>query len=262
MADAGGDGGAMLAVQAAQETIAEVLRIEKLDLVLANKNAPQQTVLSGPTADIDRAATAFAAREIRSQRLSVSAAFHSPLVAAAAKPFRAALEQVSFHATTMPVFANSTAEPYPEDATACRDLLAGQLIRPVEFVREIERLYDSGVRTFLEVGPGHRLTGLVSAILHDREHDALALDSSNGQRSSVYDLACCLAGLAVLGHKVRLAAWDADAPQPEAPADAQADAARAAGWCQLRQAQDQTSRTAVHGEWGASALGSTRFSGG
>ncbi len=165
MADAAGDGGAMLAVQTSQEIIAEVLRTEKLDLVLANKNAPEQMVLSGRIADIERAESVFAGRGVRCQRLTVSAAFHSPLVVGAYEPFRAALDGVTIHLGTMPVFANSTAEAYPDDPAASRDLLARQLARPVEFVREIERLYETGIRTFLEVGPGHRLTGLVSAIL-------------------------------------------------------------------------------------------------
>jgi acyl transferase domain-containing protein/NAD(P)-dependent dehydrogenase (short-subunit alcohol dehydrogenase family)/acyl carrier protein len=224
MADAAGDGGAMLAVQTTQETIAEVLRTEKLDLVLANKNAPQQTVLSGQVVDIDRAASAFAARQVRTHRLTVSAAFHSPLIADAAEPFRAALEQVTFHPGTIPVFSNSTAEPYPDDSAAARDRLAGQMVRPVEFVRAVERLHESGVRTFLEVGPGHRLTGLVSAILQGRDHEALALDSSNGQRSSVYDLACCLAGLSALGHEISLTAWDAGAPPPQPSTDSRKSA--------------------------------------
>ena len=107
MADVAGESGAMLAVQATQETIAEVLRGENLDLVLANKNAPQQTVLSGPTTAIERAAAAFTARQIRAQRLTVSAAFHSPLVAAAAEPFRAALEEI-----------DSTPERCPSSPTA------------------------------------------------------------------------------------------------------------------------------------------------
>ncbi|MHB1425893.1 MAG: SDR family NAD(P)-dependent oxidoreductase, partial [Gemmataceae bacterium] len=219
MAEASGTQGAMLAVQSAVEIIRDVLRTENIDLVLANKNSPQQTVLSGPAAVIERAAAAFASRRIHAQLLAVSAAFHSPLVASASEPFRDALEDIEFQRGTMPVFANSTAEAYPDDAVAARDLLAGQLARPVEFVREIERLHESGIHTFLEVGPGHRLTGLVSAILQRREHQALALDSSNGQRSGVYDLACCLAELAVRGHEIKLAAWDADAPPLESQAD-------------------------------------------
>ncbi|HEY7326555.1 MAG TPA: SDR family NAD(P)-dependent oxidoreductase [Gemmataceae bacterium] len=221
MADAAGAEGGMLAVQAAPETIRNVLRSANLDLVLANKNAPQQTVLSGPTTTVERAAAAFAAQNIRAQHLTVSAAFHSPLVASAAEPFRAALEKIDFHSGTMPVYANSTGEAYPKDAASARDLLAGQLARPVEFVHEIERLHKAGIRTFLEVGPGHRLTGLVSSILHSHEHEALALDSSNGQRSGVYDLACCLAHLAALGYDINLPAWDADAPVSERSSDSQ-----------------------------------------
>jgi acyl transferase domain-containing protein/acyl carrier protein len=219
MAEAPAAGGAMLAVLANQEIIAEVLRAEKLDLVLANKNSPEQTVLSGTTEAIERAASAFTSRQIRTQRLSVSAAFHSSLVAPAVEPFRTALEAIDFAHGTIPVYANSTADAYPHDPAAARDLLARQLARPVEFVREVERLYDSGVRTFLEVGPGHRLTGLVSAILQGRPHRAVALDRSSGQRSSVFDLACCLSQLAALGHEVDLAAWDPDAPPLAAEPD-------------------------------------------
>src|SRR5207244_6166036 len=100
----GADAGTMLAVQAPQETILDVLRAEGIDLVLANKNAPQQTVLSGPTPMVERAAAAFAARQLRAQRLAVAAAFHSPLVAAAERPFRAALERVPFRPARAPVF--------------------------------------------------------------------------------------------------------------------------------------------------------------
>jgi acyl transferase domain-containing protein/acyl carrier protein len=219
MADAGGADGAMLAVQATPEIITEVLQAENLDLVLANKNAPRQTVLSGPTAAIERAAASFETRKIRTQRLSVSAAFHSPLVAAASEPFRAALNDIAFHPAATIVYANTTAQAYPDDPHAARDLLAGQLARPVEFVHQIENMHASGVRTFLEVGPGPRLTGLVSSILQGREYTAFALDRSNGQRSGMYDLACCLAQLAARGHAVDLTAWDAVAPPP--PADTQ-----------------------------------------
>jgi acyl transferase domain-containing protein len=210
--------GGMLGVQASSEAITQVLTDEKLDLVLANKNTPQQTVLSGSITEIDRAATAFASRSVRATRLSVAAAFHSPQVASAEPAFRVVLDKIDFHPGAGAVYANTTATTYPADASEARDLLAGQLARPVEWVAEIENLFRSGVRTFLEVGPGARLTGMVGAILSGREHEALALDASNGQRSGVFDLACCLACLAVLGYGVDVKAWDADAP-PRPPAD-------------------------------------------
>ena len=97
------------------------------------------------------------------------------------------------------VFANATAEPYPDDAEPARALLASQLARPVEFVAQIEAMYRMGARTFLEVGPDAKLTGLVRAILEGRDHLALAVDASRGASGNLYDLACSLATLASLG---------------------------------------------------------------
>ena len=91
-----GDAGGMIAVFAPLADIEAAVRDDKLGLVVANKNAPGQTVLSGPTTDVSRAESALANRGIRAVRLPVAAAFHSPLVADAAGPFRAALESVPF----------------------------------------------------------------------------------------------------------------------------------------------------------------------
>src|SRR5262249_19553278 len=148
---------------------------------LANKNAPNQTVLSGTSEQVERAAQAFARRKTSAVKLAVSAAFHSPLVAAARVPFREALASCAMPSGAV-VFANSTAEPYPADADAARDLLAGQLARPVEWVAQVRALHDAGVRTFVEVGPGTRLCGLVDAILQGQD-GVMAVDSSSGKRS-------------------------------------------------------------------------------
>jgi len=214
---AGAGEGAMLAVLAPVDAIRQVLVEENLDLVLANRNAPQQTVLSGPVALIERAATAFAARQMRAQRLAVSGAFHSPLVAGASQPLRQALEQIALPPGRVPVYANTTAAPYPDEPAAARDLLAGQLAHPVEFQAQIEAMYQAGVRTFLEVGPGARLTGLVEAILDGRPLQALAVDASSGQRPGLFDLACGLAELASLGHDLTLSLWDNTAKEERPP---------------------------------------------
>ena len=89
-----------------------------------------------------------------------------------------------------------------------RALLARQLAAPVDFVEEVRNLYRSGARAFLEVGPGARLTGMVSAILDGKPHAAVAVDASSGQRGGVADLARTLAQLAVLGHSIDLKRWD------------------------------------------------------
>ena len=72
----------------------------------------------------------------------------------------------------------------------------------------IEKMYASGVRTFLEVGPGARLTGLTSAILNGKDHAAFALDASAGKRSGIADAARAMARLAALGCRLDLNSWE------------------------------------------------------
>jgi len=202
----GRDAGTMLAVRASQSEVAAVLADQGIDCTLANKNAPRQIVLSGSKADIDRAAAALAARKISTVRLDVAAAFHSPLVAPAREPFLEALNRIAIQAG-LPVYANTTAALYPTDPAQARALLAGQLVRPVEWIQQIENLYAAGVRTFLEVGPGARLVGLVEQILAGRDAAACSVDSSSGQRNGFHDLAMALAWLAARGHRVDLSPW-------------------------------------------------------
>ncbi len=208
MAGNGGDRGGMLAVLAPVEAIEAAIREEGLDLAIANRNAPRQSVLSGPTAEVARAEGAFARRGISTRALDVSAAFHSRLVADASGPLREALGRVEIAAEAAPVHANSTARTYPADADGARSLLAGQLARPVLFVDQVEAMAASGIRTFLEVGPDGKLSGLVDAILEGTPHAALAVDASRGRRGNVADLARALGQLAALGHPIRLDLWD------------------------------------------------------
>ena len=208
MAQGGSDRGAMLAVKAPSDELERIISAERLSLTIANRNAPEQTVLAGPTAEIERAKEILKAHQLKGIRLPVSAAFHSALVAEARTPFREALVPTAFTPGQIPVFANSTGACYPTDPEEAKDLLAGQLARPVEFVKMIEAIHDSGVQTFVEVGPQSRLTPLVGSILKGRPHHALALDSSAGKRSGSVDLARVLAQLAVFGYPVDLNRWE------------------------------------------------------
>ncbi len=215
MGQKSGDTGSMLAVEGDAAFAERFLRAEQLELVIANKNSPQQTVLSGATAEIERAAGILNAREVRCKQLDVAAAFHSAFVADASGAFLDALQEVTIAAPRLPVLADSTAEVYPDDPDAIRRLLAGQLTNPVEFVKIIENMYASGVRTFFEVGPSAQMNGLIKAILNDKPFEAVAVDTSAGKRAGETDLARALAQLAAAGYSVRLTAWDEDAPQPE-----------------------------------------------
>jgi acyl transferase domain-containing protein/NAD(P)-dependent dehydrogenase (short-subunit alcohol dehydrogenase family)/acyl carrier protein len=208
MASGTGDRGSMLAVMAPLDAVEKLLAEECLPLIIANKNTPRQAVLSGSSDEVRRAVEACAKRGWTAKRLPVSAAFHSRFVADSSEPLARALADVAFVPGTVPVFSNTTAQHYPTEPGKARALLAGQLAAPVEFVEEVRNLYRHGARTFLEIGPGARLTGLVSAILEGKPHVAVALDASSGQRDGVADLARALAQLAVLSHPVDLKRWD------------------------------------------------------
>ena len=125
------------------DVLRRVLSEGALDLVIANRNGPAQAVLSGRTVEIERAAKTLRERKLRHVRLPVAAAFHSPLVADASGPFRAALEPIPFATAQLAVFANTTAREYPRDPQAARDLLAAQLAKPVEFVDQIRNMAES-----------------------------------------------------------------------------------------------------------------------
>jgi len=222
-----GDPGAMLAVFAAPSDIEIVLAQANLDVVVANRNSPKQTVLSGPTDHIERASRLLADAKVKATRLPVAAAFHSALVADAAIPFRAALDGVSFNgANGVSVFANTTAVAYPADEREAKDLLANQLAKPVAFVEQIRAMAETGVRTFVEVGPGSVLTRLTEAILADVPDimaDCFALDASAGKRSGVLDLGNVVARLAAAGYAITLTEWERGSRcRPPAPASGKA----------------------------------------
>jgi acyl transferase domain-containing protein len=210
------ESGTMVAVAAGREIVEALLAEAGLnEVTVANRNAPAQVVLSGLGEHLDRAGEALAAAGHPVRPLAVSAAFHSPLMEPAARAFRAAVDACDVIDAPTPVYANATAAPYPADPDEARDLLASQITRPVEFQRMVERLYDDGMRTFLEVGPGRGLTGLVKATLGDRPHLALALDRPGPVGAGMRGLALAVAAVAATGHEIGLAGWDAEAPTVE-----------------------------------------------
>jgi acyl transferase domain-containing protein/acyl carrier protein/NADP-dependent 3-hydroxy acid dehydrogenase YdfG len=222
MAGAGGSLGVMTAVRASAERVEGLLDGRHPGVVLANRNSPQQVVLSGPADAMAAAEADLATASVLVRRLAVSTAFHSPLVAPAAEAFREVLGRSGMQAPRLPILANSTAEPYPPDAEAAKDLLGRQLAQPVRFREMVEALVGRGVRTFVEVGPGSALTGLVRECLHDREHLAVALDRKG--QPGLTSLWHALGQLAVAGVPLRWAGlWEhypKIQPPPAVPAHA------------------------------------------
>ncbi len=210
------EAGSMLAVKAPIDEIERLIRTidSKSQIVLANKNSPNQGVLSGTKAAIEAADRACKARGWSAVQLPVAAAFHSHLVAGAQKPFETLVRTVQFAPNAICVMSNTLGSAYPTDIEAIQATLGRQLACPVDFLSNVQSLYQQGIRTFVEVGPKTVLTDLVNSTLRGKDAQAIAVDRSKGRNSGIFDLACALASLAALGFDVHLNRWEKPQARP------------------------------------------------
>ena len=144
---------------------------------VANRNAPGQVVVSGERAAIEAAADI--ARELGARKaivLPVSVAAHSPLMAEAADGMRRVLAGVEFRDPTIPLLANADAREITT-ADGARAELVEHLTAGVDWVAAVERMTATGVDSFIEVGPGRVLTGLIKRIAPDAA--AIPLDDAS-----------------------------------------------------------------------------------
>jgi malonyl CoA-acyl carrier protein transacylase len=196
---AGTDPGAMAAVEEMWETVADCL--EDMEGVwIANVNGPKQTVVSGTKPGIQSAIAYFRDQNIQARRIPVTCAFHSPMLAPACDRLKEYLSGMQFAKPMCKVFSNTTADTYPDDPEAIKELLARHLTSKVEFVEEIKTMYNHGARIFIEVGPGRVVTGLIDQILHGLPH--LALVSNQAGSSGLTQLNHLIAQLIVHGVSV------------------------------------------------------------
>jgi [acyl-carrier-protein] S-malonyltransferase len=155
--------GSMAAILGLADEAVETLCHKIVGVWPANYNCPGQLVISGETLSVDEACVE-AEREgaRRAVRLRVSGAFHSPLVARAGDVLRPAIEKV--HLAEGRAAFMSTVTAKLEDAQRYRELLIDQLTAPVKFTQSARALINHGVTTFVEVGPGNVLSGLLKRI--------------------------------------------------------------------------------------------------
>lgn len=137
---------------------------EDWQVVIANYNAPGQLVISGGVSGVQRVSElAKAAGAKRAVPLKVSAAFHSPLMRDAASAMAQVLADAPIADLQVPVLANVTADER-QSAASVREELTQQVASPVRWVASIEYMTQRGVDTFIEVGPGNVLAGLIKRI--------------------------------------------------------------------------------------------------
>jgi malonyl CoA-acyl carrier protein transacylase len=159
-----GDGGMVALLGAGAADHAHELA-EAHGLSVANDNSPQQIVLSGARSAMPAAAAAASELGLRALELDVTGAFHSPMMAAAAPEFEAALAEVNVEEPQVTVLSAVTAEPFDD----IRLRLVEALTRPVRWRETMLALHGLGAERFVEVGPGRVLTGLAKRTLRDVE---------------------------------------------------------------------------------------------
>jgi [acyl-carrier-protein] S-malonyltransferase len=155
--------GSMAAILGLADEAVEVLCRKISNVWPANYNCPGQLVISGETVSVEEACVE-AEREgaRRAIKLRVSGAFHTPLVARAAEALRPAVERVHLREGGAAFMSTVTAKL--EDVSHYRELLVEQLTAPVKFTQAARELVGQGVTTFVEVGPGNVLSGLLKRI--------------------------------------------------------------------------------------------------
>ncbi len=137
------------------------------DAWVANYNAPGQIVIAGEAGALERATAA--AKELgckRAMPLAVGGAFHTPYMAPARDQLRSAISAARLNDLEIPVYANIDARSH-QSATDWQSLLSAQLVSPVRWRQTVQNMADAGATTFVELGPGSVLTGLIKRIVPD-----------------------------------------------------------------------------------------------
>ncbi len=136
----------------------------EVDTRIANVNCPGQLVISGAAENLTKAANLVKSRGAsRAVPLGVSGAFHTPLMQSAVSGMSEIMATLSFGEPAIPIIANTTAQPLTT-ADLIKEELLRQLCNCVQWQRSIEYMVDNGVSTFIEIGPGKVLTGLIKRI--------------------------------------------------------------------------------------------------
>jgi [acyl-carrier-protein] S-malonyltransferase len=177
--------GSMAAILGLADEAVEALCRKISNVWPANYNCPGQLVISGETPSVDEACVE-AEREgaRRAVRLRVSGAFHTPLVARAADRLRPAVDRVSLLSGGSAFMSTVTARV--EDASKYGSLLVEQLTAPVKFTQAARELMSHGVTTFVEVGPGNVLSGLLKRI--DRSVRTLSVNDLDSLHEAIETL--------------------------------------------------------------------------
>jgi phosphopantetheinyl transferase len=142
-------------------------------VVLSHDNSPRQVIVCGPPDAVAELAARTRGAGVITQVLSFRSGFHTPMFEPYLGPYREAAERLVLSPSRVPVWSSTTAQPYPSDPEAVRDLFLRNLVEPVLFRPTVEQMYAAGTRVFVQVGYGQSVS-LIADVLGDRDHLAVA----------------------------------------------------------------------------------------
>ncbi|MEU7560367.1 type I polyketide synthase [Streptomyces eurythermus] len=192
-------GGAMTALEAAEEEVLRSLEGIGDQVTIAAVNGPAATVIAGHTPAVRRVAAAWEARGRRTTRLRVSHAFHSPHMDHALDELRAVAEDLEYHPPTVPVVSHLFGEPVPAEQLTSPEYWVAHVRRPVRFLDSVRCLHEDGVTGYLELGPDAVLTAMVPACLPEGSAQVVAASATRKGRAEDLTLLAALAELHVQG---------------------------------------------------------------
>ncbi|MCC3773905.1 type I polyketide synthase [Streptomyces sp. UNOB3_S3] len=196
-------GGAMVAMQASEDEVTPRLIA---GVSIAAVNGPDAVVIAGEEAAVLRIAEGLAAEGRKTQRLSVSHAFHSPLMDPMLEDFHRAIEGLSFQAPTIPLISNVTGEVAAAELVATPAYWVRHVREAVRFADGVRSLAAEGATAFLELGPDGVLTALAQHSV-DADRDLLSVPALRKDRPEETALLTALAQLHVGGVEVDWSAW-------------------------------------------------------
>ncbi|UOM36189.1 type I polyketide synthase [Acuticoccus sp. I52.16.1] len=196
-------GGALLTIGGLAREKVHALAGEAQDVHIALDNCPQQTVLYGQRAELDKIVAEAGKDSALCAFLPFDRPYHTSLFAPVAEMVEGIYQKLDFASPTMPIYSCASAEPMPNVPQEIRSLAALQWQSKVRFTETVEQMYEDGVRTFVELGPSANLTGFIENTLSGK--DVLAVAFGSRRRSSLVQLMHSLARLWVSGVPVDVA---------------------------------------------------------
>ncbi|MFI0980981.1 type I polyketide synthase [Streptomyces sp. NPDC021093] len=169
------DGGAMVALDAAEEDVLPVAAEFAGQVAVASVNGPRSVVISGARSAVLAVAAGFEVRGRRAVRLRVSHAFHSPLVDPMLDEFLDVARKLTFRPPRIPIVSTVTGRPADAAELCSPEYWARHARLPVRFADAVRRLADDGVSAYLELGPGPALTAAATDCLADAFHGGAVL---------------------------------------------------------------------------------------